>query len=135
MGLGQEAKPKDRVLGALAVMLRLASDEDFNGRIVRGLRRREPELPIVRVQDTEVFGAADPEVLEWAATEGRVVLTHDVSTMTAFAYERVRRGQSMPGIVEVPQSLPIGQAIDDILLLAAASQTGEYEGQVLYLPL
>ncbi len=41
----------------------------------------------------------------------------------------------MPGIVEVPQSMPIGQAIDDILLLAAASRDGEYEGQILYLPL
>ncbi len=116
-------------------MLRLASDEDFNGRIVRGLRRREPKLPIVRVQDTEIFGAADPEVLEWTAAEGLVLVTHDVSTMTAFAYERVRRGQPIPGIVEVPQSMPIGQAIDDILLLAAASRDGEYEGQVLYLPL
>ncbi len=116
-------------------MLRLAADEDFNGRIVRGLRRREPGLGLVRVQDTEVFGAPDPEVLEWAAADSRVLLTHDVSTMTAFAYERVRKGQSMPGIVEVPQSLPIGQAIDDILLLAAASRAEEYEGQVLYLPL
>ena len=116
-------------------MLRLAADEDFNGRIVRGLRRREPKLDILRVQDTDVFGAADPDVLEWTATEGRVLLTHDVSTMTAAAYARVREAQPMPGVVEVPQSMPIGQAIDDILLLAAASRDGEYEGQVLYLPL
>ncbi|MEM7352714.1 MAG: DUF5615 family PIN-like protein [Acidobacteriota bacterium] len=116
-------------------MLRLAADEDFNGRIVRGLKRREPTLDLARVQETDVFGAADPEVLAWAAAEDRVLLTHDVSTMTAAAYDRVTKHQPMPGVVEVPQSMPIGLAIDDILLLAAGSQPGEYEGQVLYLPL
>ena len=116
-------------------MLRLLTDEDFNGRIVRGLRRRMPELDLVRVQDTEVSGDEDPEVLEWAAAEGRILLTHDVATMTAFAYQRVREGKPLPGVVEVPQSMPIGQAIEDILLLAAASEPGEYEGQVVYLPL
>lgn len=116
-------------------MLRLIADEDFNRRIVRGLRRRMPELDIVRVQDTELSGADDPEVLEWAADQERLVLSHDVATMTAFAYQRVREGKAMPGVVEVRQDLPIGQAIEDILLLAAASRSGEYEGQVIYLPL
>ena len=116
-------------------MLRLLTDEDFNGRIVRGLRRRMPELDLVRVQDTEVSEGEDPEVLEWAAAEDRILLTHDVATMTAFAYQRVREGKPLPGVVEVPQSMPIGQAIEDILLLAAASEPGEYEGQVVYLPL
>ncbi len=116
-------------------MLRLLTDEDFNGRIVRGLRRRVPELDLVRVQDTVVSEAPDPAVLEWAATEDRVLLTHDVSTMTAFAYQRVQEGKPLPGVVEVPQSMPIGQAIEDILLLAGASVPGEYEGQVVYLPL
>ena len=32
-------------------MLLFLSDEDFNRRIVRGLRRRLPALDIVRVQD------------------------------------------------------------------------------------
>ena len=30
-------------------MLRLAIDEDFNNRIVRGLMRRQPDLDILRV--------------------------------------------------------------------------------------
>jgi predicted nuclease of predicted toxin-antitoxin system len=31
--------------------------------------------------------ADDPTVLEWAAQHNRVVLTHDIATMTNFAYE------------------------------------------------
>jgi predicted nuclease of predicted toxin-antitoxin system len=116
-------------------MLRLAADENFNGDIVRGLVRRKPDLDIVRVQDAGISGADDPAVLEWAARQGRVLLTHDVSTITRFAYERVREGKPMPGVFELRRSVPIGRAIEDILLLAECSLEGEWEGQVRYLPL
>jgi len=76
-------------------MLRLAADENLNNDIVRGLLRRRPDLDIVRVQDVGLSGADDPTVLEWAARERRVLLTHDVSTITMHAYERIRAGQSM----------------------------------------
>ena len=79
-------------------MLRFLADENFNGRILRGLLRRVPELDIVRAQDVEVlYGEEDPVVLAWAADEGRVVLTQDVATMAGFAYERVVAGEPMPG--------------------------------------
>ena len=116
-------------------MLRLAADENFNNDIVRGLRRREPGLDLVRIQDVGLSGADDPTVLEWAAQEGRILLTHDVSTITRYAYERVQASQSLPGVFEVSRSVSIGQAIEDILLLAQCSLEGEWEGQVRYLPL
>jgi hypothetical protein len=116
-------------------MLRLAADENFNNDVVRGLVRRRPELDIVRLQDVGLSGADDEAVLEWAAQEGRVLLTHDVSTITRYAYERVRAAQPMPGVFEVGRGVPIRRAIEDILLLAECSLDGEWEGQVRYLPL
>ena len=116
-------------------MLLLAADENFNNDIVRGLLRRRPDLDIVRLQDVGLSGTDDPTVLEWAAQEGRVLLTHDVSTITHHAYNRVREGARMPGVFEVSRGLPIGTVIDDILLLAECSLESEWEGQVRYLPL
>ena len=116
-------------------MLRLAADEHFNNAIIRGLLRRKPDLDIIRVQDVGLSGADDPVVLEWAAKESRVLLTHDVTTMTHYAYERVKAGRPMPGVFEVSRAVPIGIAIEDILLLAEYSFEGEWEGQVRYLPL
>jgi hypothetical protein len=116
-------------------MLRLAADENFNNDIVRGLLRRKPELDIVRIQDVGLSGADDPTVLGWAAQEGRVLLTHDVTTITRYAYERVKAGQSMPGVFEVSRAVPVGRAIEDIPLLAECRLDGEWEGQVRYLPL
>ena len=116
-------------------MLLLAADENFNYDIVRGLLRRRSDLDIVRIQDEGLSGADDSTVLEWVAQEGRVLLTHDVSTITKYAYERVRAGKSMPGVFEVSRNIPINVVIEDILLLADFSLEGEWEGQVRYLPL
>lgn len=116
-------------------MLTFLADENFDGAIVSGLRRRLPAIDIVRIQDTELSGADDGAVLEWAAEHGRLLLTHDVTTMTAYAYERVRQGLSMPGVIEVRRGRPVGRAIQDILLLAQCSLEREWEGQVLHLPL
>ena len=116
-------------------MLALAADENFNNDIVRGLLRRKSDLDIVRVQDAGLSGSDDPVVLEWAAQQSRVLFTHDASTMTHHAYERVRTGKRMPGVFEVNREVPIAQSIEDILLLAECSVEGEWEGQVRYLPL
>jgi len=110
-------------------------DEDFDNDILRGVLRRKPDLDVVRAQDVGLGGMADPHILEWAAQEGRIVLTHDVSTMTAHAYVRVDQGLPMPGVFAVSQSLPIGQVIADVLLLAECGLEGEWAGQVRYLPL
>jgi predicted nuclease of predicted toxin-antitoxin system len=71
----------------------LAADENFNNDIVRGLLRQKPSLDIVRIQDVGFSGADDPTILEWAAQEGQALLTHDVSKITHYAYERVRAGK------------------------------------------
>ena len=67
-------------------VIRFAADENLNDAITRGLRRRQSTIDIVRAQDTGLSGADDPTILQWAAEQGRVLLTHDVSTMTKHAY-------------------------------------------------
>ncbi|WP_179131153.1 hypothetical protein [Candidatus Entotheonella palauensis] len=41
-------------------MLRLLSDENFHGDIIRGLRLQHPNLDLLRVQDVGLEGADDP---------------------------------------------------------------------------
>lgn len=115
-------------------MLSLATDEDFNNRILRGLLRRNPDLDIVRMQDAGLIGSSDAEVLEWAARENRVLLTHDVTTMKQAVDERLAAGLPMPGVFVIHQQFPIAQAIEEILLLVECSVEGEWEGQIIFLP-
>jgi predicted nuclease of predicted toxin-antitoxin system len=54
--------------------LKLLADENFDNTILRGLLRRQPDIDIIRVQDTELYGANDPTVLAWAAQENRILM-------------------------------------------------------------
>ncbi|MBX7255699.1 MAG: DUF5615 family PIN-like protein [Candidatus Hydrogenedentes bacterium] len=116
-------------------MLRFAADENFNNNIIRALVRRRPVLDIVRAQDAGLSGADDPTILEWAARESRILLTHDASTITRYAYERVVGKRSMPGVFEVGANALFGAVVEDILLMDECAEPGEWEGQILYLPL
>jgi len=116
-------------------VLKLVSDETFNGDILRGLYRRRPELDVVRVQDVGLNATSDPDILEWVAVEGRILLTHGRDTMPYFAYQRVRAGQAMPGVFLVSDLMPTGQAIDEILLAADCLTPEECKDFVRFFPL
>jgi hypothetical protein len=96
---GNTRPPDGKTIQAELGVIRLLADENFNNNIVRGVRLRNPRIDLVRVQDVGLSGANDPSVLEWAAGHQRVLLTHDLATIKAFAYERVRAGKPMPGII------------------------------------
>lgn len=116
-------------------MLKLVSDENFDGDILRGLYRRRPDLDVVRVQDVGLNATSDPDILEWAAIEGRILLTHDRDTMPNFAYDRVRAGQPMPGVFLVSDLMPLGQAIDELLLAVECLSPEECKNIVRFFPL
>ncbi len=107
-------------------MLRLVSDENFNGDIVRGLILRHPDLDLVRLQDIGLEGLDDSAVLARAAANNRILLTHDRATMPDFTYSRVAAGQPMPGVFVVNDRLPVRQAIDELLLLDTCSEQAEW---------
>lgn len=116
-------------------MIKFLTDEDFDGRIYRGLLRRVPELDIVRVQDVGLRTLHDSEILAWAADDNRILLTHDVTTMTKYAAERIEKGLSVSGVFEVPQHLSIGEAVEELVLIAECSFENEWENQIRFLPL
>ena len=116
-------------------MLRLASDADFNGRALRGLLARRPGLDIVRVQDVGLRTAGHPDVLEWAAAEGRILVTHDRQTVPGHAYDRVARGLPMPGVFVVPNVQAIGRIIDAVLLADDRGMQDEWRDRVEFLTL
>jgi hypothetical protein len=115
-------------------MLRFVSDVNFNGAVVRGLLRRIARLDLVRLQDIGLARIDDRALLEWAARENRVILTHDVTTLRKFAEDRARNGLPMPGVFEASEHLSIRQVIEDLVIVAECSVDGEWEGQVRFLP-
>jgi hypothetical protein len=75
------------------------------------------------------------KLLDWAAAEGRVLLTHDRDTMPFFAYDRVKAGLLMPGVFLVSDMMPIGLAIDELLLALDCLSPDECKDFVRFFPL
>ena len=115
-------------------MAQFLTDEDFNGRITRGLFRRKSDLDLVRVQDVGLQGADDGVILEWAEDHGCVLLTHDGRTMPKHVRDRLANGLHFPGVFIVDDQAPIGVCIEDVLLVAECSAPSEWRDQIHYLP-
>lgn len=116
-------------------MIRFLADEDFDNRVIRGARARMPNIDIVRVQDVELRSAPDPEVLTYAAETGRIVLSHDESTMGVAAARRIDAGTPMSGLFLIQQTTPLGPAISALAFVAECSRDDEWHNRIEYLPL
>jgi hypothetical protein len=116
-------------------VLRLASDQNFNGDILRGLFRQRADLDVVRITDLGLRTASDPEILEWASAEGRILLTHDRNTIPYYAYARVQACQKMPGVFLVNDLMPIGQAVQELILAIECLDPEECRNLVRFFPL
>lgn len=117
--------------------LQFIADENFEGPVLKGLQRRQPELDIVRVIDVAALGegASDPDILQWAADNDRIVLSHDFKTMINFATERVANNQKMPGLVMVKRDMHRNEAIGQLEILLTVNEADDFTSQIWYIPL
>lgn len=115
-------------------MIRFLADEDFNGRIFRGLLLRNPDLDMVRAQNVGLLGASDDAVLQYAEESNRIVISHDNRTMPKYYRERLASGFHIPGLFIVDDLAQIGECIEDLLIIVECSGTVEWRDQMYYLP-
>ena len=116
-------------------MIRLLTDENINQKILRGLHRRLPLLDFVSARDVGLASLPDLVLLKWAANEHRIILTHDVKTMVPYAKRLVAQGEPMAGVIAIPRTVTIGQAINDLELLLECYSESEMRNNIEYLPL
>jgi len=116
-------------------MIRFLADENLNNHIIRGIKLRDSEIDIIRIQDIGLSGTDDPTVIEYALRENRILLTHDVDTIPRFAYNRIRVGKEIPAIFIIRQDIWISQVIENILLIYECCDETELKGKILYLPI
>jgi hypothetical protein len=116
-------------------MLRLASDADVHGEIIRGLRRRLPEIDLIRAQEALPEGTSDQELLVWVTSQNRILIINDRNTVIGLAHRRAAAGEPVPGLIATTSKQSIGAAIDDILLIAEYMPYDEIRDQVVvFLP-
>jgi hypothetical protein len=114
---------------------RFLADHDLNERIIIGVLRREPTVEFHRVRDFGLEEGPDGVVLAHAASEGFIVISHDVNTMISAARDRVAAGQPMAGLLMSQQTDPVGPIIESLILLWSATDAEEWRNLICFLPL
>ena len=114
--------------------VRLQADADLNQIIVSAIVRRVPAIDFRTAAAAGLARLKDPEVLAFAARDGRILVTHDQTTMPKHFNEFLRSSQS-PGLIVVPQHVAIQPAADDLILIWTATQTVEWTNRIVYLPI
>jgi hypothetical protein len=113
---------------------RFQADADLNEIIVLATVRQKPAVDFQTATSGGLRGLPDPQVLALAAGLGRVLVTHDFKTMPRHFADFVAASPS-PGVLLVPQYLPIATAVEQILLIWAASEASEWTNRLMALPL
>ena len=115
-------------------MLFLA-DADLHQGIVSGCLRVAPTLDFRSANEAGLEGMPDPSVLALAAAQGRILVSHDFQTMPHHFGAFLQAKGYSPGVLLLPQYLPIAAAIEQLLLIWSASDAEEWENRIAKLPL
>ena len=114
--------------------VKFLADENQRRAIVLGVRRREPSVSFLQAFEIGAAGKDDLAVLQIAADDGRILVSHDAKTMPRH-FRMFIGQQASPGLILVPQTLALGRTIEDLVLLWLASEDKEWINQICYLPL
>ncbi|HXG68185.1 MAG TPA: DUF5615 family PIN-like protein [Blastocatellia bacterium] len=102
--------------------------------MVRKRLRREPEIDFQSAVAAGLAGLPDPEVLALAASEGRLLVSHDESTMPQHFADFIT-SQTSAGLLIVSQELPLNLVVEELVLIWAASTADEWVNRICYLPI
>src|SRR5438270_48040 len=105
--------------------IRFKADNDLKFAIVKAVRRQEPAIDFASAQDAGLESLSDPELLDRAAAEGRVLVSHDRRTMLKHFRNHLAAGKTSPGLLVVSQGAPIGAVAEAIVVMWAVTKPGE----------
>jgi hypothetical protein len=114
--------------------VRFQADADLNQIIVKAVLRLEPAIDFQTAQAANLSGLRDPDVLQLAAQQGRVLVSHDRKTMPIHFSQFIASEESA-GLLVVLQKLPIAQAAEELLLIWLASEPKDWLNRIRSLPL
>jgi hypothetical protein len=117
--------------------LRFLLDEHLAHAIQSQLLRLDGEIEILVLGQPSApqIGASDQDILLWLERTGYALVTNNRRTMPDHIRAHYAAGHRLPGLFLLKRQARIGQVIEQIYLLWAASEAEEYMDRVLYLPL
>jgi hypothetical protein len=82
---------------------RFQADNDLRSSIRAGVLRREPSVDFQSALAARLDGMPDPEVLQLAMAQSRILVSHDENSMPGHFCDFLNGGNRSPGVLMVPQ--------------------------------
>jgi len=86
-------------------------------------------MDFLSANEANLEGVPDPRVLALAAEQDRILVSHDFQTMPRHFGDFLQTRRFGPGVLLVPQRLPIGEAIEELVLFWSASDAEEWRNR------
>jgi len=117
--------------------IRYLLDEHADPALRAQLIGHEPELIVWIIGDPGApkRGAHDPGILLWCEANGFSLVTNNRKSMPVHLRNHLASGHHVPGIFVLNPNMTMGATIDELLLIAGATEAEEYLDLLLYLPL
>ena len=130
----ENAKGAQGTRHAARVKPKFQADADLNQDIVTGVLRLAPEIDFQTAADAGFEGLPDENVLEIAASENRILVSHDRKTMPKH-FALFIENNRCAGVLIVSKKLEVSRAIEELILIWAASESEEYYNSIRQLPI
>jgi hypothetical protein len=107
--------------------IRFQADNDLKRIIVDATLRREPRIDFQTAQAARLDDLDDEAVLRLAASQSRILVSHDKRTMPkALASFIALGGRSQGVLLVIPQNAPIREIVEALVLIWADDRSGEW---------
>lgn len=118
-------------------MIRFLLDENVAPLYRSQLLKREPDIEIWKVGDigAPTSGTLDPDILRWCEEHGFLLVTNNRVSMPAHLRDHLLAGGHIPGILELGQSMSIGDVLDELWLIWAVGQDEDFRDRITFLPI
>ena len=116
---------------------RFLLDEHINRAIQRQLRRLDPRIDVLAINDSGAppAGTSDPDILLWIERNGYILVTENRSTISGHLSDHLASGGLVPGIFWLRPHTSLSSVIEELYLIWLASTANEYENRTLFIPL
>ena len=101
------------------------------------LLRHDPTLVAWAINDPGAPSkeTPDPAILRWCEEHGFILVTNNRRSMPRHLADHLTEGRHIPGIFVLNPEMSMGETIEELIIIAAASFADEYQDLISYLPL
>ena len=96
----------------------------------------DPSLTVWMIGDegAPVRGTPDPEILRWCEQNHFSLITNNRKSIPQHLADHLAAGYHVPGIFTIDLNMPIGMVLEDLILIAGASNEDEFLDRIAYIP-